>query len=120
MGISILLASFIWIAGINFSDVKILFSQNGNVSLFQFWKNINFFSWQFLVYLLININVLAVFVPSKKDYKNIAGFIVFYILVSIFVERLDSINIILVNILLFSLIIMLMLTILLSTIRKIK
>lgn len=54
--------------------------------------NLEYISWQFWLSLFLSLNILAAFTPSKQDYKNIAGALALYIILSYYFTFLDKTN----------------------------
>ena len=120
IGIGIMLASFMWVAGIDYEYIKNILQTENSLNIFKHWSNIDLISWKFLLYLFINFNILAVFAPSRQDYKNIALFLALYIIASIFIKQLNPLNVLIANILLFSFILMISITLPLGLWKKLR
>ena len=66
------------------------------------FNNLDFTSWQFWLIIFLNFQLLAVFVPSKQDFKNIAVALGIYLLLSYFTVWFNSLNGIIFYVLLFA------------------
>ena len=84
IGITSLFGLFYWYFDISPSD----FIDNIKFAFERF----DLLTWQFWVWLFLSLNILATFVPSKQDFKNIAFILVLYIIASIFIPQMAMIN----------------------------
>lgn len=127
VGIGAAMAIFVWQTGISYEEARALpdtVRENNWQALWMFaqdlLRRIDFTGWQFGVALFLLLNVLATFVPSKQDFKNIAGLVALYFVASVFVEQMATINIFMAIALGGMFILQLLMTILLFLLNLIK
>ncbi len=110
-GVILLVLLFMWVLGLDWNAFKGLLG--GKTQYFwgirahwdQVWRyflSIDFGSWRFGVFVILFFNVLAVFNPSRRDLKNIALGLVFYVLLSLFWPVLESLNAFLIFVLIWA------------------
>ena len=127
VGIFLLVILFLWITGASFNDFWQLF-QGGQfkdpayltVYFNNAWVNIKVISWQFWVWLFLNLNILAVFVPSKQDFKNIIFGLILYILISYFWLPMIAVNTLVIFALSFALVMLILALIVLLVLTLLK
>lgn len=86
VGIVLLLFLFQWLTGLNYQELASVWQAGASGDLSGIAANIrqglgeiNILTWQFWLGVYFVLNILAIFVPSKQDFKNIAGILALYI-----------------------------------------
>ena len=88
-GIIALYYLFFWLSGWSIGAADVV-SNIATVS--KIFGSINFFSWQFALFVYLALNLLAVVSPSRQDYKNIILGLILYIVLSFFLPILNQVN----------------------------
>lgn len=87
IGFALLILLFWWYFGVNFSDIL-----ERSFDFREMLSAISLLDWRFWLWLFLNLNILATFVPSQKDFKNIAAILILYIVASIFIPHMAVVN----------------------------
>lgn len=88
---------------------------------FKLWlAQLNYASWQFWLSLFLTLNILAVFVPSRQDYKNIFFVCLIYIILSYFFTIFNQFNLVLINILILANLLLVLASVLLLILNILK
>ena len=88
-GIIALYFLFYWLTGLSLGSVA---SDLNLAMLGKIFSSINFLSWQFVLFVYLILNVLAIVSPSHQDYKNIALGLILYVVLSFFIPVLNQAN----------------------------
>jgi len=127
VGIALLVWLFLWITQMGWSDFWILFKDGQFKDLNYLsdffaaaWQNIQVASWQFWLWLFLNFNILAVFVPSKQDFKNIVIGLILYGMLSYAWPGMIVVNTLVIYALLFALAMLVLAVIVLFVINAVK
>ncbi|GEM_PF-5574850 len=98
---------FHWISGSSWNFWQTMFrsvtTQNWAEFLAQgasVLKRIPYVSWQFFFFIFATFNILATFVPSHQDYRNVFIAILLYMMISFFLPWFEPLNLLLFYLLL--------------------
>lgn len=64
---------------------------------------ISLLDWRFWLFLFLSLNLIATFIPSKQDFKNVAVILVVYVILSVILPFLSIVNSFLIFVLAFAL-----------------
>lgn len=127
VGLCLLTILFLWYFQVSWQDffsLKDLALNSDWQALKDFGRSLvqtfNLASWHFWLYLFLNLNILATFVPSKQDFKNIAGILLLYIIASILIIPMAIVNAFLIYAFIFALSLLIIAFLLLTIIVIIK
>lgn len=95
IGFILLMLLFYFITGLTIGDIKVIVTSNLWPNFVHLIKSLPYQTWQFWFYLFLMLNILATFVPSKQDFKNIAGLLILYGVISILISGILALNLIL-------------------------
>lgn len=119
VGLVLLIILFLWLTGMSWQDFGLLLKE-GQVNFKQILANIDVLTWKFWLILFLDFQLLAVFVPSKQDFKNIAVGLGIYLLLSYFTTWFNSLNGVIFYVLLFAVGLIIIFDLILEVLWQIK
>lgn len=103
-GIVLLVLLFLWITGLGWKEF-IELTGTGRECLLGICdfdilftiisQKVDFWSWKFAIYAVLNFILLAVFNPSRQDFKNVFWGMGLYVIASLFIPALLPLNVLL-------------------------
>ena len=127
VGIVLLLLLFQWLTGLSYKELTGVWEAGASGNLSGIFTNIkqglgeiSVLSWQFWLGVYFVFNILAIFVPSKQDFKNIAGALVLYVFLSAAFGYFQEFNMLIIQAMSFAILLLLIALGLLSGLNFLK